>query len=330
MACLVTGGTGFIGSYVVRDLLSQGKEVVCLQRSGVTPVSRFVIGEDNLDKVKVVQGDVSDTLQLFQVIQEHAVDLIVHVSYVMNDVSEIRPAYALRVNCIGMNNVLEAARLFGLRKVIWASSTQALGQLAELYKEPVGDDSAIYMINTMYGATKALNECMGRLYFEKFGVDSICLRIGFTLGVAKFIGVGKEIDRALIQFFRNAALNLPATLATTDADRIRALCYVENLSDLIIKACDVPTTKTRTFNAIEYQRSVRQLAEIIRKVNPKAQVTIKEGVGIEEATWGGNPEPVLDTTGVRTELGWKPKYSLEEAVKRIFNYFRQQEGLPPL
>ena len=213
MACLVTGGTGFIGSYVVRDLLSQGKEVVCLQRSGVTPVSRFVIGEDNLDKVKVVQGDVSDTLQLFQVIQEHAVDLIVHVSYVMNDVSEIRPAYALRVNCIGMNNVLEAARLFGLRRVVWTSSGQVFGPISKYYQGVMGDDDALYMPDTMYGATKVLGEFMSRLYFDKFGVDSICLRMGLTLGIGKSHGKGGVFTK----FLRDMATDAPATMAVVDA-----------------------------------------------------------------------------------------------------------------
>lgn len=328
MAYLVTGGTGFIGSYVVRDLLNQGKEVVCFQRSGVTPVSRLVVGKDNLDRVKIVQGDVSDTLQLFHAIREYDIDLVVHASasFPINGASESQPAYALRVNCVGMNNVLEAARLFGLRKVIWTSSSLALGRLAEFYKEPVGDDNAIYMPNTMYSATKVLNEFMAKLYFEKFGVDSIGFRLGFTFGIDQALARG----RVFIQFLKNAATNVPTTLAMTDANRIRALGYVENVSALIVKACGAPTTKTRTFNAPDYQCSARQLAEIIHKVNPKARVTIKEGVGIEEETWGGTPEPTLDITGIRTELGWKPKYSLEEAITRIFNYFRQQEGLPLL
>jgi nucleoside-diphosphate-sugar epimerase len=302
--------------------------VVCLQRSGVTPVFREVVGEDNVNKVKIVQADVSNMSRLFNVIREHRIDVAVHLGCIIasTGASEMEPAYALQVNCVGTNNVLEAARLFGLRRVVWTSSGQAFGRVSQFYKEPVGDDDALYMPDTMYGATKALNEFMSRHYFNKFGTDNICLRMGFTLGVGKLHGRGGIFTK----FLQDVATNVPTTVAIMDANKIRAFGYVENTSDLIVKACEAPTTKTRTFNAVEYQCSIRQLVEAMCRVNPKAQVTIKDGVAPEEATLGSTPEPVMDTTGVQTELGWKPKYSLEEALTRYFNYFRQQAGLPPL
>ena len=81
---------------------------------------------------------------------------------------------------------------------------------------------------------------------------------------------------------------------------------------------------------MEYQCSVRQLVEAMREVNPKAKITLKDGAAPEEATLGGTPEPVLDTSSLQKELKWQPKYSLKEATKRYFNYFRQQAGLPLL
>ena len=322
MAYLVTGGTGFIGSYVVRDLISAGKEAVCLQRSGVTNVFRGVVGEDKVNTVKIVQGDISNTLALFDVIAKHKIDTIIHAGFLLHSGgSDLNPAYALQVNCVGMSNLLEAARLLGLRKIIWTSSSQALGRIGEFYKGTIGDD-AIYMPDSMYSATKMLDEFMCKLYFDRFDVDSIGLRIGFVIGVEKILGRG-----VFARFLKDAATDKTVTMATTDSDKMRPLCYVENISDLIVKACDAPPTKTRTFNAVEYLISCRQLAESIRKVNPKTKVIIKDGVKSEEATWVGTPEPMLDTNAIRTELGWKPKYTLEEALAKIFNYFRKQEGL---
>ncbi len=317
MAYLVTGGTGFIGSYTVRDLLNAGKEVVCLQRSGITPVFRQVVGEDKIDKVKIVQGDVSDALLLFNLIREHGIDLIVHIGYVLQPVSEQQPAYALRVNCIGMSNILEAVRLFGLKRLVWTSSGTAFGRIREIYKEPLGDDDAIFMPDLFYGATKVLNEFMARLYFEKFGTDSIGFRVPATYGVGKN---GRGLS--LSGWLREAALSIPVTIH--DPDFVTGCLYVEDASALIVKACDVPTTKTRVFNVEEGEYSNRQIAEIIRKINPQAQVTLVEGKSSESHRVETSGR---DTTGVRTELGWKPRYSLEDGIRKAFNIWRQQAGL---
>jgi UDP-glucose 4-epimerase len=327
MAYLITGGTGFLGSYVVRDFLREGKEVICLQRSGITPGFREVVGEDNVNRAKIIQADISDTLRLFDVVKEHKIDVIVHLAAILaGNGSESEPAYALRVNCVGTNNVLEAVRLFGLRRVVWTSSAQVFGPVSEYYKRIIGGDDAIYMPDIMYGAHKALDEFMSRHYFRKFGVDSICLRMGFTVGWGKMHGRNGSFSK----FLRDAATDVPVTIAAVNADQVRGFGYGENTADLILKACEAPITETRTFNAMEFQCSVRQIVKAICKVNPNAKVTIKNGVSPEEATVPGTAEPIVDITGVQTELGWKPKYGLEEALKRYMNYFRQQKGMPLL
>jgi len=327
MTYLVTGGTGFIGSYVVRDLLYAGKEVVCFQRSGVTPIFLGVVGKENVSKVKIVQGDISNSIQLFNVIKDNRIEKIVHTSYILlsGGMSELQPAYSLQVNCVGMSNLLEAARLLGVKKIVWTSSCQALGDIGMYYKEPIRDD-AFYKPDSMYSATKALNEYMLKVYYDNFGVDCVGFRIGFILGVDRPLGRGGVFT----QFLRNAATDIPTTMATMNADHVRTLGYVENISDLLVEACDAPITKTRTFNAVEYLVSCRQIVESILRISPKAKVTIKDGVSSAEATWGGAQEPILDISGIKTELGWQPKYSLDEALRKIFNYFREQAGLSPL
>jgi UDP-glucose 4-epimerase len=330
MVYLVTGGTGYIGSYVVRDLLENGEEVICLQRSGVTPVFRQVVGEKNLPKALIIQADLSNTFQVFDVFKQHKIDSIVHLSSILSATgsssSETQPAYALQVNGVGMSNLLEAMRIFGVRKMVWTGTGQVFGQLAKMYSGVIGDDNAIYMPDNMYSATKVLCEIMSKLYFDKFGVDSLGLRTGLILGIGKMHGKGN----AFSQLIKNAATNLPATMACVDADQVRALGYSENTSHLIIKACEGPPTRTRNFNAVEFLVSGRQLVESMRLVNPKAEITIKDRVSKEEQTWAGNAEPNLDISGIRKELKWEPKYSLKEALTRIFNHYRKEAGMLPL
>ncbi|MBI4332613.1 MAG: NAD(P)-dependent oxidoreductase [Chloroflexi bacterium] len=323
MAYLVTGGTGFIGSYVVRDLLEAGKKVVCLQRSGITPLFRNVVGEQNIDRVKIFQGDVSDPLQVFDVIRKGNVEVIVHLSYVLPPMSDLQPAYALRVNCVGLNNVLEAVRLFGLKRLVWTSSSRAMGRLKEVWDEPVGGDDALYMPDDFYGATKVLGEFMLKLYFDKYGTDSIGIRTARTFGTGKTTGTGTT----LYQFFRNAALGIPATIG--GANKVSAYQYVEDLSHLLVCACEVPTPKSRIFATGE-ELTTRQLVEIIRRINPQAQVTVEERADAGMVVIPASASAIKDSSRVTVGLGWQPKYTVENGLRKLFNYFRQQEGMPPL
>lgn len=332
MAYLVTGGMGYIGSHVIRDLLKAGKEVVSLDISGTTQLFRDVVGDDNLDKIEIIQGDVSNTLLIFDIVRKLKIDVIVHAAAIMSATgsisSESQPPYAIQVNCVGTNNLFEAARLFGVRKVVWTSTGQVLGRIGDYYKGKVGDDEAIFMPDNMYTATKLLCEVMTRVYADKFGVDAVGLRIGLTLGIGKIHG--KEKGNSFTQFIKDAATNVPATMAAVDIDQPRAMGYIDNVSDLIVKVCESPSTKTRNFNAVEYLISCRHLVEAMRRVNPEAVLTLKDRVTMAEQTWPGTSEPALDTTAIYQEIGWKPKYSLEEALKQIFNHIRQQEGMPLL
>ena len=117
-------------------------------------------------------------------------------------------------------------------------------------------------------------------------------------------------------------MNLPDKLG--DADLPRDYAYVEDISDMIARACDLPTTRTRIFHLVEGSYSNRQIVETIRKINPQAQVTV-EAREEEPKTFC---MPKMDATTARTELGWQPKHNLHEGIKKILNYFRRQEGLP--
>ena len=119
-------------------------------------------------------------------------------------------------------------------------------------------------------------------------------------------------------------------MTVIDADKStgNGYTYVEDVSNLIVKACDVPITETRIFNTMEGNYTNRQVVEAIRKINPQARVIIEEGV--ESEMYKNFQPPLLDTDSTRTEFGWQPKYGLEQGLRKVMNYFRHQERLPLL
>lgn len=318
MTYLVTGGSGYLGSRIVRQLLNQNHEVVVFDWAGPTTTAREVIGENNFKKLTFVPGDISDTIQLFTAVQEYEIHTIIHTATLLGRRSDAVPATALRINCGGMNNVLEAARLFKLKRVVWTGAVMAIGGVEEFYKEPIGD-KAVYKPVTMYSATKALNEFMARLYFERFGVDSIGLRVPRVIGVTYGPNQWDGSAGTYAAFLKKAACNIPVTRKEPD---VVSYVYVEDAADAHVTACQVPTTKRRIFNVITGTYTRRELVETIGKVNPEAQVSVEK----ETDPW--YRDPLLDTKGLKSELGWQPGYDLERLLREVFNTYRQQEGLP--
>lgn len=320
MTYLVTGGSGYLGSRIVRRLADENKEVIVFDPSGVTETAREVIGEGNLQKVRFIEGDISDAVSLFNAIKEHHVRFIIHTASLMARASDSEPAKALRINNVGFSNVLEAARVLNVRRVVWTSSTFSMGDVWRMTDEPIGEN-AVYKPVSVYSATKALNEFLAKHYFEKFGVDNIGLRFpmifGITFGPNRWNGtVG-----AFGAFLAKAAGNVPAKMK---AARWNYYIYVEDAAAAHVKACDGPTTKRRIFNVAVGRYSNQEVMGVIRRLNPEANAAIEDEIDPRFQ------DPVLDLSGLKEGLGWQPEYSLEAAIREMFNYYRQEAGMPSL
>jgi len=117
---LVTGGTGFIGSWVTRQLVDQGVRVVTYSRHPDTALIK-----DIADKVDCVAGDVLDLPRLIHTIKHYGVERIIHMSTLLIGPLEANPFMAYRVNVDGTMNILEAARLMDIKRVVFISSKAA-------------------------------------------------------------------------------------------------------------------------------------------------------------------------------------------------------------
>ncbi len=321
MVYLVTGGTGFTGAYVARELVKAGHEVVCYQRSGITRIFREMVPEEYMPKIKIVQGSVADALDLFDVIKKHKVESIVHLAYVLIPYSEI-PAMSIRINVDGTLNIFEAARIFNLKRVVWTSSVAVFGMLGRHYgpEKAVAEKDVLYKPTRLYGASKALLEFLTTLYYEKYGVDIIGLRLARIYGIGKLSGGGGLEFTGVVE---DAAMDKPVTIIKANSKWTYGV--VDDAVTAILKACAVPSTKTRIFNISDgglYDGW--QLGEVIKKVNPVVKVKVEPGYH-EVYDF-----PLQDITEAREELGWVPEYPLDKGIKRVMNYYRQQKGLPPL
>ncbi|HEY0753211.1 MAG TPA: NAD(P)-dependent oxidoreductase [Ktedonobacteraceae bacterium] len=175
MTILITGGTGFIGSEVVRMLLKRGEQrPVVFHASG--NARRLA---DVLEQVELITGDLANFSHVLDAVKRVRPDVIYHLGAMLSTPSDADPAAAMQTNVMGTFHVLEAARLFAVPQVLFSSSisTYALDIAGE-----VVDDATIQRPLQFYGATKLFGEHLGLFYKRRYSLDFRGVRYPSTVG----------------------------------------------------------------------------------------------------------------------------------------------------
>lgn len=324
MGYLVTGGAGFIGRRVVERLLADDERVIVLDRQPAP---------EGMERVRWICGDVADAHDVLSAVEGERPRFVIHTAFAMERadyrppsaaspltgagremVGETNLGLALRVNCGGMLNILDAARLFEVERVVYTSAVAAFGSdIATRHPAPI-DDDAVFAPDSMYGATKLLNEVMARLHRDRFGIDSIGFRIARTFGLGN--------PAPFTDFLRRVAIGEEVDL--TDPDYFNSYLFVDDCADALIHACTVPEPPGAVFNLREGEYSNRDLVAAIGRVHPHAKVRLVDGDS------DGVRVPRMTDGGVAEQLGWRAPHSLDAALTQVFDAFRAQAGLPSL
>ena len=315
MTTCVTGGSGCIGSYVIRDLLARGERVVNFDFDTNQSVLRQVVPPDQLHNLVTVQGDITDAFHLGRALRDHGAERIIHLASLQIPASNANPPLALRVVAGGLVNVLEVARLLGVRSVVWASSIAVFGPPEEYASAPVLN-GAHHRPQSVYGACKSLGEFFLEYYHREYGLNAVGFR--FTA----VYGVGRERGRSSFgtEMIRKAVAGEPYTVPF--GDDILDWQYVEDVSRMLLLAADSRGLTTRVFNTRGDLRPVREAVDFLRTLSPEARLSVEPGrFGI---AWE------CDTTPLERELGFRPDYSMEQGIHKTFNLYRRAAGLSPV
>jgi nucleoside-diphosphate-sugar epimerase len=301
MRVLITGGCGFVGAFAALELTSDGHQVVCYDRRAV----RNDVLERAGPEVALVEGNVLDRDQLDAVVREHGVEAIVHTAAVIGQADGAdRPDWMIEINVGGTVNVLEVARAHGLR-VVYISTATLYGQHPDLHvlcedarPEPVG----------LYDTTKLMAETLAISYHKIYGLDVVALRPGYVYGHHNSTG-GYFLDRA----FRGEKIEQPV-----GADLPIDVTYVRDLAQGIRLALTVRPIRSRIFNITGgVMRRRGEVAELARRLVPGAEISL--GPGIPPTAHLRGPS---DLTRARSELGYEPRYTLEQGMEDWLGWLR--------
>jgi len=323
MTCLVTGGTGFIGSHVIRDLVREGKKVVAYDWLPDRNALSRLITEDEIDNnVKIVQGDVTNYAHLLRTLKDNEVETVIHLAAVMTLEFNANPLLGVKVNCEGTASVFEAARFLGLKKVVWTSSGSVFGPETMYEEEYIPNDAPQYPQN-LYGAAKSFNEKVAAYHCDRYGMDITGLRFVMVYGDGHKHGRTAAVIRQLIYYpALGKAAKVPAA-----ADNVLGFTYVDDAVRAILLALKTPKTGTKAYSVMGDIRTIQEIADYVKTFFPDADINL---LPLERSASHTIMTCKYDMKLIEKELGYRAQWKMEDGVKETMNRVRIEHGLPPL
>jgi UDP-glucose 4-epimerase len=301
---LVTGGAGFIGSFVVDRLRAAGHEAVIFD---LRSSPHHAPGD-----VPTVIGDVLDLAAVRKAVA--GCDAVAHLAAAA-DVGEVAadPVAAEQLNSRGTFNVLEAARSEGVPRVIYASTIWVYSESEGRVDEGV----ALHPPTHLYTATKLAGELYCRSYSELFGIETTILRFGIPYGPRA------RAAAVVPSFVRKALGGEPLSIAGT-GEQTRRFVYVEDLAEGVVRAL-APAAANRTYNLVSSNDvSVREVADTVRSLVGDVEIVHTPG---RAGDFGGGAE--ISGERAALELGWYPDTDFREGVARYIAWQRTQDEVAP-
>lgn len=320
MAVLVTG-SGLVGSQVARLLVESGDRPVLLD---LAPQLDAITDIVDPGRVTLVQGDLLNALDLVRVLREQHISRIVHTAAnpLLTVGAQRQPASAIQVNIMGTVNVLEAARAFGIERVVFTSSAVLAHYLVG--GEDGGDrvkEEAYPRPSSFYAATKQAAENLGLCYARWFGVDFVAVRYAAVVGPWRGRGGGggpSQIFRELVE------RSLAGEIAALPRRRIEWL-YSKDAAAAAVLALGAKGLKSRVFNIGSGRVvSAEDVAAAVARVIPGARIRIDPPDPGAPAAEMSHP---LDLGRAGAELGYVPAYDLETAIEDYVAWYRARRAV---
>jgi UDP-glucuronate 4-epimerase len=312
--CLVTGGAGFIGSHLCEQLLVAGHSVWAFDN--LDTFYDPAIKRRNLQELQgtarpfeFVQGDLLDRRALDELFGGVRFDQVIHLAAragVRPSLEE--PALYQRVNVEGTTNLLEAARLNGVRKVVLASSSSVYGVNA---KVPFAERDPIFTPISPYAASKLACEALGHVYHHVYGLDVIMLRF-FTV-----YGPRQRPDLAIHKFARLIREGRPIPVFG-DGSSARDFTYITDILQGIM-ACTRQDFGYEIFNLGESEVvRLDRLIEVLENALGKKAI-----IDRRPPQPGDVPITFADISKARQQLGYQPQVKIERGMALFVDWFRQ-------
>ncbi|MCJ7571855.1 MAG: GDP-mannose 4,6-dehydratase [Candidatus Thermoplasmatota archaeon] len=309
MKILITGGAGFIGSHLCEKYTKENSTVLCLDNfmnGNITNIRHLT----RYRNFKLINGDIRDFDLLEKIMP--SVDIVFHLAAQIHvDRSVVEPKLTYEINALGTQNVLEAARMYDVEKIIHASTSEVYGS-SEYY--PMDEKHPLNAPHP-YGASKIAADRMCYAYIHTYGMDISIARFFNIFGPRqKDIGYG-----GVISIFTRRVLSGVPPIIYGDGLQTRDYTYIDDAVkayDLILKY-DKKITEPINFGSGK-ELSILELANMIIDLCDKKNM---KPVHVEPRP-GEVKRLIANAAKAKKILGWKAKYDLEEGMRKFIHWYK--------
>ena len=308
--CLVTGGAGFIGSHLVEALLGAGHTVRVLDN--------FSTGSrDNLaavrDRVEIIPGDVTDEETVHIAMRE--VELVFHQAALASVPRSVADPLATHRACVdGTLHVLQAAREAKVRRVIYAGSSSAYGNTERLPKSETDPTNPL----SPYAVAKLAGEHYCAAFTNVYGLETVRLRYFNVYGPRQ---TPDSPYAAVIPLFIQALSEGRSPLIHGDGEQSRDFTFVADVVQANLRAAEAPGVAGQVYNVACGQRT--SLLELVMILNSLIGTDVQPTHG--PARPGDVKHSQADITPAQTELGYVPKFDIDQGLRKCLGYFRSRK-----
>jgi UDP-glucose 4-epimerase len=317
---LITGGSGLVGAYAVQMLMGRGERPVIFD----VALNERLLGAVGVDtsNVTMIRGDMADLPALITAIRDNDCDQVIHLAAFLGEEVQRRPYSGVRLNFMGTINVFEAARLENVKRVVFPSSgTVYLGSLGEGVKQI--DENIPMNPPSVYAATKASCEFMGRAYAKRYNFEFICLR--YTGGLYGPSPAALKATREIaIQQMVRAAVKGEAAKINWPYGPAEILYGKDAAKGTVLAVCKDKFKDSLFHIGNADLVSGEDIVQAIAKNFPGSKIEI-----VKTANPMPYPESRLssDFSRAKEQLGYEPEYPIDRAIADYGATLKKLENL---
>lgn len=307
MIIAVTGGAGYIGSFLIQELLAKNHKVISIDNE-TTGNYRYlrILNNSNLT---IINGDVRDSKHLQKIFQN--VDAIAHLAALPGLIQCMEsPEEAVSINIFGTQNVLETAIKTNVQKVVFCSTAAVYGKPNKI---PVKETQSLHPMN-LYGVTKLTGEKILEYYYKNSKINTVSLRFGNVYGV----GMYTKWNTVVPKFVELGLSGKPLSIFG-DGNSTRDFVHVEDICQAIILSLTNPKVKCDVFNVGNECTTINGIANLVSEA-------IESITGIKvEKQWlpprvGETKEFAYNLSKIKQKLGYKPEWDLKDGIAQLIKY----------